>query len=82
MDCFFNFKVISNFGVGVDNVDVVVVFECGIVVGNIFGVLLDCMVDMVFVLLMVFVRNIVEGDKIFKSFEIKQVSFNFDKGND
>ena len=45
-------------------------------------VLSDCTVDMAFALLMASARNIVEGDKISKSPETKQVSFNFDKGND
>lgn len=76
MDLFFNFKVISNCGVGVNYIDIVVVSQCGIVVGNILGVVVDCMVDMGFIFLMVFVRNVVEGDRIVRSFEIKQVSFN------
>ena len=82
MDCFPNLKVISNFGAGVDNVDVVAASERGIAVGNTPGVLSDCTADMAFALLMASARNIVEGDKISKSPETKQVSFNFDKGND
>ena len=56
--------------------------ERGIAVGNTPGVLSDCTADMAFALLMASARNIVEGDKISKSPETKQVSFNFDKGND
>ena len=82
MDCFPNLKVISNFGAGVDNVDAVAASERGIAVGNTPGVLSDCTADMAFALLMASARNIVEGDKISKSPETKQVSFNFDKGND
>ena len=82
MGCFPNLKVISNFGAGVDNVDVVAASERGIAVGNTPGVLSDCTADMAFALLMASARNIVEGDKISKSPETKQVSFNFDKGND
>ena len=82
MDCFPNLTVISHFGAGVDNVDAVAASERGIAVGNTPGVLSDCTADMAFALLMASARNIVEGDKISKSPETKQVSFNFDKGND
>ncbi|RMX53406.1 hypothetical protein pdam_00014238 [Pocillopora damicornis] len=75
MDCFPNLKVISNFGAGVDNVDVVAASERGIAVGNTPGVLSDCTADMAFALLMASARNIVEGDKISKSPETKQISY-------
>lgn len=75
MDCFPNLKVISNFGAGVDNVDAVAASERGIAVGNTPGVLSDCTADMAFALLMASARNIVEGDKISKSPETKQISY-------
>ena len=73
MDLFPNLKIISNFGVGVDHIDVAAATERGIVVGNTPGVLTDCTADMAFALLLASARNVVEGDRITRSPETKQV---------
>ena len=75
MDLFPNLKVISNFGVGVNHIDIAAASQRGIAVGNTPGVLADCTADMAFVLLMASARNVVEGDRIARSPETKQVRF-------
>jgi glyoxylate reductase len=54
-------KVISNFAVGYDNVDVPAATARGIPVGNTPGVLTETTADMAFALLMAAARRIVEG---------------------
>jgi len=54
-------KVISNFAVGYDNVDVAAATARGIPVGNTPGVLTETTADMAFALLMAAARRIVEG---------------------
>lgn len=57
------FKVISNYAVGYDNVDVPEATRRGIPVGNTPGVLTDTTADFAFALLMAAARRVVEGDK-------------------
>jgi glyoxylate reductase len=54
-------KVISNFAVGFNNVDVAAATARGIAVGNTPGVLTDATADMAFCLLIVAARRVVEG---------------------
>jgi lactate dehydrogenase-like 2-hydroxyacid dehydrogenase len=54
-------RVISNFAVGYDNVDVAAATARGIPVGNTPGVLTETTADMAFALLMAAARRIVEG---------------------
>ena len=54
-------KVISNYAVGVDNVDVAAASARGIAVGNTPGILTDATADMAFALLLAAGRRIVEG---------------------
>jgi glyoxylate reductase len=54
-------KVVSNYAVGYDNVDVAAATERGIPVGNTPGVLTETTADMAFALLMAAARRIVEG---------------------
>jgi lactate dehydrogenase-like 2-hydroxyacid dehydrogenase len=54
-------KVISNFAVGYDNVDVAAATARGIPIGHTPGVLTDTTADMAFALLMAAARRIVEG---------------------
>jgi glyoxylate reductase len=54
-------KVISNFAVGYDNVDMTAATARGIPVGNTPGVLTETTADMAFALLMAAARRIVEG---------------------
>ena len=56
-------RVISNFGVGVDNIDVEAATRAGIAVGHTPGVLTDATADLAFGLLMATARRIVEADR-------------------
>ncbi len=55
-------KVISNFAVGYDNIDVTEATKRGIVVGNTPGVLTETTADFAFALLMAAARRVVEAD--------------------
>lgn len=54
-------KVISNFAVGFNNIDIQAATERGIAVGNTPGVLTDATADMAFCLLIAAARRVVEG---------------------
>jgi glyoxylate reductase len=54
-------KVISNFAVGFNNIDIPAASERGICVGNTPGVLTDATADMAFCLLIAAARRVVEG---------------------
>src|SRR2546423_1474381 len=54
-------KVVSNYAVGFNNVDVPAATERGIAVGNTPGVLTDATADMAFCLLIAAARRLVEG---------------------
>ena len=60
-------KVISNFAVGYDNIDVPAATMRGIPVGNTPGVLTDTTADMAFALLMAAARRIAEGAEYVKA---------------
>jgi lactate dehydrogenase-like 2-hydroxyacid dehydrogenase len=62
-------KVVSNFAVGYDNVDVAATTARGIPVGNTPGVLTDTTADLAFALLMAAARRIVEGAEYVKAGE-------------
>ena len=66
MDIAPNLKVISNFAVGVDNIDVAAATKHKIPVGNTPGVLTDATADMAFALMMAAARRIVEGERYVK----------------
>jgi glyoxylate reductase len=55
-------KVISNFAVGFDNIDVPEATQRGIPVGNTPGVLTDTTADFAFALMLAAARRVVEGD--------------------
>jgi glyoxylate reductase len=61
MDAAPRLKVISNYAVGFNNVDIPAATACGIAVGNTPGVLTDATADMAFCLLIGAARRIVEG---------------------
>ncbi len=61
MDTAGTLKVISNYAVGYDNIDVRAATERGIPVGNTPGVLTDTTADLAFALLMAVARRLVEG---------------------
>ena len=56
-------RVISNFGVGVDHIDVAAAAKRGIPVGNTPGILDGAVADLAFALLLAAGRRIVEGDR-------------------
>lgn len=60
-------RVVSNYGVGVDNVDLAACTARGIPVGNTPGVVTEATADMAFALLLAFSRRILEGDAFVKS---------------
>lgn len=57
-------KVIANYAVGYDNIDINAATEKGIVVTNTPGVLTDSTADMAWALLFSVTRRIIEGDKL------------------
>ncbi|MCF6157510.1 MAG: D-glycerate dehydrogenase [wastewater metagenome] len=59
-----NLKVIANYAVGYDNINVKAATEGGIVVTNAPGVLTDSTADMAWALLFSVTRRIVEGDRL------------------
>jgi glyoxylate reductase len=61
MDACPRLRVVSNFAVGFDNLDVPAATERGIVMGNTPGVLTETTADFAFALLMASARRIVEG---------------------
>lgn len=63
MDRASKLKVIANYAVGFDNVDIAAATERGIMVTNTPGVLTETTADLAFTLLMATARNIVAGDK-------------------
>jgi glyoxylate reductase len=56
-------KVVSNFAVGFDNIDVAACTRRGIPVGNTPGVLTETTADLAWALLMAVARRLVEGDR-------------------
>lgn len=73
IDLFPNLKVISSYGVGVDHIDIAAASARGIAVGNTPGVLSDSTADMAFAQLMASARNVVDGDRIARSPDTKEV---------
>ena len=61
MDALPRLRVISNYAVGFNNIDVKAATERGIAVGNTPGVLTDATADMAFCLLIAAARRVVEG---------------------
>ncbi len=59
-----NLKIVANYAVGYDNIDVKAATAKGIVVTNTPGVLTDSTADMAWALLFSIARRIVEGDKL------------------
>jgi glyoxylate reductase len=56
-------KVISQYAVGIDNIDVAAATHRGIAVGNTPGALTDATADLAWALLMAAARRVVEGDR-------------------
>ncbi|MGC8595125.1 MAG: 2-hydroxyacid dehydrogenase [Candidatus Kryptoniota bacterium] len=64
-------KVISNYAVGYNNIDVEAATEKGIIVTNTPGVLTDATADMTFALLLAAARRIPEGDRFMRAGKFK-----------
>lgn len=60
-------RIVSNYGVGVDHIDVAEANRRGIVVGNTPGILDGATADMAFTLLLAAGRRLVEGDRYARS---------------
>ncbi|MGK2851257.1 MAG: 2-hydroxyacid dehydrogenase [Candidatus Limnocylindrales bacterium] len=60
-------KVVSNYAVGFDNIDVAACARRGIPVGNTPGVLTDTTADLAFALLMATARRLPEGDRFVRA---------------
>jgi glyoxylate reductase len=60
-------KVISNYAVGFDNIDIPAATKRGIMVTNTPGVLTETTADFAFALMMAAARRIVEGDKVVRA---------------
>ena len=56
-------KVVSNYAVGFDNIDVAEATKRGIIVGNTPGVLTDTTADFAFTLILATARRVAEGDR-------------------
>jgi glyoxylate reductase len=67
MDSMPNLRVISNFGVGVDHIDLEAARARGIPVGNTPGFVDGATADLTFALLMAAARNLVRGDQYARS---------------
>lgn len=67
LDLFPRLKVISNYGVGVDHINLDAARQRGIPVGNTPGVLDGATADMAFALLLASARRVVEGDRYARS---------------
>lgn len=60
-------KAISNYAVGVDNIDISAATQRGIPVGNTPDILTDATADFAFALLMTAARRVVEGDRFVRA---------------
>jgi glyoxylate reductase len=60
-------RVISNYAVGFDNVDISEATRRGIIVGNTPGVLTETTADLAFALILSAARRVVEGDKVVRA---------------
>jgi glyoxylate reductase len=67
LDLLPNLRIVANFGVGHDRVDVVACAQRGIVVTNTPGVLDDATADLAFALILATRRHVVEGDRIVRA---------------
>jgi glyoxylate reductase len=66
MDSSANLRVISNYAVGVDNIDIQAATARGISVGNTPGVLTETTADLAFALVLAVARRIVEADRFLR----------------
>lgn len=60
-------RIIGNFGVGYNNIDIAAAQEQGLIVTNTPGVLTDCTADIAMLLLLMSARRASEGDRLVRS---------------
>jgi len=60
-------RIIGNFGVGYNNIDIAAAKEQGLIVTNTPGVLTDCTADIAMLLLLMSARRASEGDRLVRS---------------
>ena len=77
-----NLKLIAQFAVGFNNIDLESARNAGITITNTPGVLTDATADMAFTLLLSTARRIVEGDKIVRSGKFTGMAPEFHLGYD
>jgi len=66
-----NLKIIANYGVGFNNIDIDTATARGILVSNTPGVLTDSTADLAFALILATARKLIEGDRITRAGEFK-----------
>jgi glyoxylate reductase len=66
-----NLRMIANYGVGFDNIDLAAATNRGIKVSNTPGVLSDATADLSFALLLAVARRVIEGDRMTRSGQFK-----------
>ncbi len=71
MDSSPNLKIIANYAVGFDNIDLKEATKRGIIVTNTPGVLTETVADLTWALIMAIARRIVEGDKFMRQGKFK-----------
>ena len=71
LDCAPHLKMIANFGVGYNNIDVRAASARGIMVSNTPGVLTDATAELAFALILAVPRRIVEGDRMVREGRFK-----------
>ena len=71
MDASPHLKIIANYAVGYDNIDVEEATRRGIIVTNTPGVLTETVADLTWALIMAIARRIVEGDKLMRQGKFK-----------
>ncbi len=67
LDLLPNLRIVANFGVGYDRVDVAACAQRGVVVTNTPGVLSDATADLALALILATRRQVVEGDRLVRS---------------
>lgn len=60
-------KILCNFGVGFDNIDIAAAEKSGVVVTNTPGVLTDCTADIAMILLLMVARRAGEGERLVRN---------------
>ena len=60
-------KILANYAVGYNNIDLVAARECGLIITNTPDVLTDATADLTWALILATVRRIVEGDALVRS---------------